>query len=102
MKALAGLAGGRFGWVYGRPAVATAAGVLVAFGAGTHIFCLRLPRVEAGPLAVTRADPPAKQPLLRRKQLELEALVAGEWTRVEPWRAEVAEALEAALRRSAA
>jgi hypothetical protein len=101
VKALAGLAGGRFGWVYGRPAIATEGDVLVAFGAGTHIFCLRLPREEVGPLAVTRADPPANQPLLRRKQLELETLVAGEWTRVDPWPAETAAALAAALRRSA-
>jgi hypothetical protein len=75
--------------------------VLVAFGAGTHIFCLRLPREHVGPLAVTRADPPAKQPLLRRKQLELEALVAGEWTRADPWPAATAAALADALRRSA-
>ena len=75
--------------------------MLVAFGAGTHIFCLRLPREQVGPLAVTRADPPATQPLLRRKQLELEALVACEWTRVDPWPAETATALAAALRRSA-
>src|SRR5205085_5478134 len=65
VEALAGAAGGRFGWVYGRPAVATDDGVLVAFGAGTHIFCLRLSRQECGALVVP----------------ELDALVAGEWTR---------------------
>jgi hypothetical protein len=59
--------------------------VLVAFGAGTHIFCLRLPREECGALVVP----------------ELDALVAGEWTRVDPWPAETATALAAALRRSA-
>lgn len=92
MEALAEAAGGRFGYVYGRPVVATEDGVMAAFGAGTHIFCLRLPRDECGALAVTRADAPAK---------ELEALVAGEWTRVDPWPAETAAALAAALRRSA-
>jgi hypothetical protein len=65
--------------------VATEDGVLVAFGAGTHIFCLRLPREECGPLAVS----------------ELGALVADEWTRVDPWPAEAAAALAAAPRRSA-
>src|SRR5437764_12574806 len=35
---------------------AGAGGVIVAFGAGTHIFCLRLPREESGPLVVTRED----------------------------------------------
>ncbi len=39
---------------------------------------------ESDSLVVTREDEPARQPLLRRKQLELEALVAGEWTRVDP------------------
>ena len=69
VEALAGAAGGRFGYVYGRPAVATEDGVMVAFAAGTHIFCLRLP--------------------------------SDEWTRVDPWSAETAAALAAALRRSA-
>jgi hypothetical protein len=84
VEKLAAAAGGRFGWVYGRPAVATDVGVMVAFGAGTHIFCLRLPREECGALAM--AD---------------EAPVAGDWTRVDPWRPEVVAALAAALRRSA-
>ena len=83
VEALAASAGGEFGWLYGRPVVVAERGTIVAFGAGTHIFCLRLPREECGPLVVTRENPPARHPLLRRKQLELEALVAGEWTRVE-------------------
>ena len=86
MQALAEAAGGRFGYVYGRPVVATEDGVIVAFGAGTHIFCLRLPREECGALAVS----------------ELEPLAADEWTRVDPWAAETPAALEVALRRSAA
>jgi len=101
VEELAACVGGRFGYVYGRPAVATEGGVMVAFGAGTHIFCLRVPREECGSLVVTRRDEPAKQPLLRQKQLELEALVAREWTRVDPWAAEVTTALAATLRRSA-
>ena len=75
-------------------------GVIVAFGVGTHIFCIRLPREECGPLVVTAPDPPAKHPLLRRKQLELDALTAGGWTRVDPWPPAAADALAAALRRS--
>jgi hypothetical protein len=86
VAALAEAAGGRFGYVYGRPVVVREDDVIVAFGAGTHIFCLRLPREECGPLAVP----------------ELDALVSGEWTRVDPWPAQTAAALEVALRRSAA
>jgi hypothetical protein len=59
--------------------------VLVAFAAGTHIFCLRLPREECGPLAVSEPAP----------------FVADDWTRVDPWSSETAAALAAALRRSA-
>jgi hypothetical protein len=81
VEALAEAAGGRFGYVYGRPVVASADDVIVAFGAGTHIFCLRLPREECGPGAVP----------------ELDALVSGEWTRVDPWAVETAAALMAAL-----
>jgi hypothetical protein len=65
--------------------------VIVAFGAGTHIFCLCLPREEVGPLAATRRDESEK----------LQELLAGEWTRVDPWPGETAAALAAALRRSA-
>jgi hypothetical protein len=73
---------------------------MVAFGAGTHIFCLRLPREECGPVAVTREDPPpARHPLLRKKQLEREALAAGGWTRVDPWADAASSALAAALTR---
>jgi len=99
VEALAASAGGEFGWLYGRPVVVAERGTIVAFGAGTHIFCLRLPREECGPLVVTREDPPARHPLLRRKQLELEALVAGDWTRVDPWPAGASDALAAAIRR---
>jgi hypothetical protein len=58
---------------------------MVAFAAGTHIFCLRLPHEKCGPLAVSERD----------------ARVSGEWTRVDPWATETAAALAAALRRSA-
>jgi hypothetical protein len=98
IKALADAAGGRFGYLYGRPAVADDGGVIVAFGAGTHIFCLRLASEECE-VAVTRRDEPAKHPLLREKQLELEALVAG-GTRADPWAAAATDALAAALRRA--
>jgi hypothetical protein len=99
VEALAATADGAFGYLYGRPVVVGSDDVVVAFGAGTHIFCLRLPREECGSLVVTREDEPARHLLLRRKQLELQALVAGEWTRVEPWADEAASALAAALTR---
>jgi len=91
IETLAAAAGGTFGYLYGRPVVVADGGVIVAFGAGTHIFCLRLPRDECEPLVVP----------LRRKQLEREALTAGEWTRVDPWADAASTALAAALTRSA-
>jgi hypothetical protein len=100
VEALAATAGGRFGYLFGRPVVVGDCDVIVAFAAGTHIFCIRLPRAECGSLVVTREDEPARYPLLRRKQLELEALVAGEWTRVDPWADEASTALAAALTRT--
>jgi len=99
VEVLAATAGGAFGYVYGRPVVVGGRDVMVAFGAGTHIFCLRLPREACAAVAVTREDEPARHPQLRRKQLELEALTASEWTRVDPWADEAASALEAALTR---
>jgi hypothetical protein len=99
VETLAAAAGGGFGYLFGRPVVVGQDDVIAAFGAGTHIFCVRLPRVECAAVAVTREDEPARHALLRRKQLELEALTAGEWTRVDPWADEAATALEAALTR---
>jgi hypothetical protein len=101
IEALAAAAGGTFGYLYGKPVVVADRGVIVAFGAGTHIFCLRLPREECGPIVVTPEDPPARHPLLRRKQLERQALVAGGWTRVDPWADAASNALAAALTRLA-
>jgi hypothetical protein len=99
VEALAAAAGGGFGYLFGRPVVVAGDDVIVAFGAGTHIFCLRLPREECGSVAVTREDEPARHPLLRQQQLELQALTASVWTRVDPWADEAASALEAALTR---
>jgi hypothetical protein len=101
IEALATTAGGTFGYLYGKPVVVAAGGLIVAFGAGTHIFCLRLPREECEPVAVTREDPPARHPLLRRKQLEREALGADGWTRVDPWADGASSALAVALTRLA-
>jgi hypothetical protein len=101
IEALAATAGGTFGYLYGKPVVVADGGVIVAFAAGTHIFCLRLPREECEPLVVTREDPPARHPLLRRKQLEREALTAGGWTRVDPWADGASSALAVALTRLA-
>jgi hypothetical protein len=39
IEALAAAAGGTFGYLYGRPVVVADGGVVVAFGAGTHILC---------------------------------------------------------------
>jgi hypothetical protein len=85
VKEAGAAAGGEFRYLYGKPVLVAENGVIVAFAAGTHIFCVRLPRADCGVLAVTREDEPSTQPLLRRKQLQREALVAREWTRVDPW-----------------
>jgi hypothetical protein len=85
-------AGGRatFRYLYGRPTLIAENGVIVAFATGTHIFCVRLPRDECDPeLVVTREDRVSTHPLLRRKQLELDALVAGDWTRLDPYTVDV-------------
>jgi hypothetical protein len=82
-EALAATAGGTFGYLYGKPVVVADGGVIVAFGAGTHIFCLRLRREECEPIA-----------------RETNPLLAGGWTRVDPWADAASTALAVALRRA--
>lgn len=64
-----------FGYAYGRP-VLTANGVVVAFAAGTHIFCVRLPRSDVDPRLIVEGGPE----------------LGGDWTRVDPWAIEVPKA----------
>jgi hypothetical protein len=75
-----------FRFLFGKPALIAARELVVAFGAGTHIFCVRLPRamVEAR-LTVPSTDEPPHSPLLLAKQLQLEELLAHEWTRLDRW-----------------
>jgi hypothetical protein len=80
----------QFRYLYGKPALVADNGVIVAFGGGTYVFCVRLPQVEVDPRLVgERKEKLAEHPLLREKQLQLEALVEGDWTRIDPWTVEV-------------
>ena len=78
-----------FRFAFGRPVLAAANGVIVAFGAGTHIFCVRVPLAAVDPRLVVEAGPD----------------LGREWTRVDPWtvgvpRAEGLAALAALVRRA--
>ena len=77
-----------FRYLYGKPAlIAKNDDVVVAFAQGTHIVCLRLPRDGCdAEFIYTREDPVPNHPLLQAKRRELERLVAGDWTRIDPWR----------------
>jgi hypothetical protein len=61
-----------FGYRYGRP-VLDAADVIVAFAAGTHIMCVRVPRAEVDPRLLVEGGPD----------------LGPDWTRVDPWTVEV-------------
>jgi hypothetical protein len=79
-----------FRYLYGKPVLIAHNGVIVAFAGGTYVFCLRLPRSEVDPRVVgERKDKLSERPLLRNKQEQLEALVAADWTRVDPWTIDV-------------
>jgi len=75
-----------FRYLYGKPALIAANGVVVAFAKGTHTFCVRLP---AGACDTDLLAPPreadSRFPALAQKQRELDALTAGEWTRLDPY-----------------
>jgi hypothetical protein len=82
-----------FRWIYGRPTLFAKNGVIVAFATGTYVFCLRLPRSEVDARLVgERKEDLSAHELLRRKQEELDALVSGDWTRVDPWTVDVPKA----------
>jgi hypothetical protein len=70
----------RFGYAYGRPVLTAANGVIVAFAAGTHIFCVRVPISDVDSRVVVAGEPK----------------VGEDWTRVDPWTIEIpkAEGLE--------
>ena len=95
-----------FGYRYGKPVLIAENGVIVAFAGGTYVLCLRLHRAEVDPRLVgRRREKVSKHPLLRRKQEQLDALVAGAWTWIEPWPVDVPKdeglpLLAAALRRA--
>jgi hypothetical protein len=79
-----------FEYRYGRPVLVTPNGTIVAFGGGTYVFCVRLPREQVDPRLVgKRLEKLSEHQLLREKQLQLDALVEGEWTRVDPWAVDV-------------
>jgi hypothetical protein len=78
-----------FGYRFGRP-VLEAAGVIVAFAAGTHIMCVRVPRAEVDARLLAEGGPD----------------LGPEWTRVDPLSVDVPRAeghalLAALLRRAA-
>jgi hypothetical protein len=76
-----------FRYLYGKPALIAMNDVVVAFAQGTHIVCVRLPRdLCDADFVDARDDPVPNHPLLRAKRRELERLVAGDWTRIDPWR----------------
>jgi hypothetical protein len=75
-----------FRYFYGKPALVADNGVIVAFAQGTHIFCLRLPDDECDPeLLAPPRDADSRFPVIAQKQHELDALTAGEWTRLDPY-----------------
>ena len=76
----------QFRYLFGRPVLITANGVIVAFATGTHIFCVRLRREDcAAELVAALREPPSRFAVLRAKQLELDALTSAGWTRLDPW-----------------
>jgi hypothetical protein len=72
--------------IYGKPVLAADNGVIVAFGGGNYVFCVRLGRAEVDPRLVgERKEELSQYEPLREKQLQLERLVDGDWTCVDPW-----------------
>jgi hypothetical protein len=82
-------AGAELRFEFGRPVVVAANGAIVAFAAGTHILCVRVPRAAVDQRLVVEDGPE----------------LGPEWTRVDPWttavpRAEGLAALAALVRRA--
>jgi hypothetical protein len=67
-------------YLYGKPALMAANGVIVAFGGGTYVFCLRIPRSEVDPPLLGAIHDDTKR---------LKALTARDWTLVDPWTVDV-------------
>lgn len=63
-------------YLFGKPALVAANGVIVAFGGGTYVFAVRLPRSQVDPPLLGKIHDDAKK---------LEALTAHDWTLVNPW-----------------
>jgi hypothetical protein len=79
-----------FRYLYGKPALIAANGVIVVFANGTHTFCVRLPAAECDPeLLAPPREVDSRFPALARKQRELDALTAIEWTRLDPYTVDV-------------
>ena len=75
---------------YGKPVLVASNGVIVAFAGGTYVLCLRLHRDEVDPRLVGRKrEAASKNPLLLRKQEQLDSLIAWEWTWIDPWPVDV-------------
>ena len=99
-----------FRYLYGKPALVAENGVIVAFANGTHTFCIRLPSGDCDPeLIALPREPLSRFPALAEKQRELDVLVTGDWTRLDPYAvrvpkveglARLAQHLERALERS--
>jgi hypothetical protein len=71
---------------FGKPVLIARNGIIVAFAGGTYVLCLRLPRDSVDPrLLGHRRERLSQYPLLRRKQEQLDALVASDWTWIQPW-----------------
>ena len=80
-------------FLYGKPALIAGNDVIVAFAGGTYVFCVRLPCREIDPRLVgERKEKLSEHALLRKKQEQLDRLVAADWTRVDPWTVDVPKA----------
>jgi hypothetical protein len=75
-----------FRYLYGKPALVAGNGVIAAFAQGTHIFCVRLPVDECEPeLLAPPREADSRFAVIAQKQHELDALTAGDWTRLDPY-----------------
>ena len=75
-----------FRFFYGKPSLVADNGVIVAFAQATHIFCVRLPDDACDPeLLAPSREADSRFPVIAQKQHELDALTAGEWTRLDPY-----------------
>ena len=95
-----------FRYLYGKPVLVAENGVIVAFAGGTYVYCVRLPRGEVDQRLVgERKEKLSEHPVLRVMELQLDALVEGDWTRIDAWAVDVPDderlaALAALLQRA--